>query len=142
VPYCNLVEIKKQLPEAVIVQLTDDTLIGAVVVENVDKAIADADAEIDGYCRKKYDVPFTPVPSIINKLAVDISIYNLFSRRDSEPPKVRTDRYNAAVRVLENIAKGTVTIGAGEDTATQAPADLPQFSTPDPVFTKDSLKGF
>jgi phage gp36-like protein len=142
VQYCTYGEIKKQLPDAVIIQLTDDDLTGAVVMENVDKAIADAGSEIDGYCRKRYDVPFEPVPSIINKLAVDISIYNLFSRRDSEPPKVRTDRYNAAVRVLENIAKGTVTIGAAEDTVTQAPADLPRFTTPDPVFTKDSLKGF
>ena len=140
--YCTLSEINKQLPEAVIIQLTDDDLTGAVDMENVDKAIADAGSEIDGYCRKRCDVPFAPVPPIINKLAVDISIYNLFSRRDSEPPKVRTDRYNAAVRVLESIAKGTVTLGASEDNVTQAPADCPKFTTPEPVFTKDSLKGF
>lgn len=140
--YCTLDDIKRQLPEAVVIQLTDDSQTGAVAMENVDKAIADAGSEIDGYCRKRYDVPFAPVPAIINKLAVDIGIYNLFSRRDVEPPQVRTDRYNAAVRVLENIARGTVTIGMEEETAAQAPADLPWFATPEPVFTRDSLKRY
>ena len=49
--YCILDDVKKQLPEAVIMSLTDDEIIGEIDETNFEKAIADADAEIDGYCR-------------------------------------------------------------------------------------------
>ena len=46
----------------------------------IDAAIADADAEIDGYLAKRYAVPLAPAPRVINKFSKDIAVYNLFSR--------------------------------------------------------------
>ena len=48
---CTLDDVKKQLPEAVIISLTDDSTVGVIDETNFEKAVADADAEIDGYCR-------------------------------------------------------------------------------------------
>ncbi len=45
-----------------------------------ESAISDACAEIDGYLAKRYRVPFTKTPQVINKFAKDISVYNLVSR--------------------------------------------------------------
>ena len=44
-----------------------------------ESAISDACAEIDGYLAKRYRVPFTKTPQVINKFAKDISVYNLVS---------------------------------------------------------------
>jgi len=142
VSYCTLTDIKKQLPESVITSLTDDSLTGSVDEAVVTEAIVDADAEIDAWVGGRYQVPFSPVPDVIRKVSTDIAVYNLFSRRDSEPPEVRKDRYRNAIKLLESIAKGTVTIGEQEVTAPSGPADLPRHTTPEPVFTKETLKGF
>lgn len=140
--YCTLDEIKKQLPEAVTASLTDDSLTGSIDAAVVGEAIADADAEIDAWVGGRYQVPFSPVPDVICKVSADIAIYNLFSRRDAELPEVRKDRYRNALKLLESIAKGTVSIGAAEQTAAQATGDLPRYTTPEPVFTTETLKGF
>ena len=40
-----------------------------------ESAISDACAEIDGYLAKRYRVPFTKTPQVINKFAKDITIF-------------------------------------------------------------------
>ena len=40
----------------------------------IDEAIADADGEIDGYLAKRYQVPLSPVPKVINKYSKDITM--------------------------------------------------------------------
>jgi len=122
--------------------LSDDSLTGSVGEAVVVEAIADADAEIDAWIGGRYKVPFNLVPDVIRKISIDIAVYNLESRRGGDLPEVRKDRYRNAVKLLESIAKGTVTIGEQEATAPAGPVDLPQFTTPEPVFTKDTLKGF
>ena len=46
----------------------------------IEAAIADADGEIDGYLAKRYTVPISPAPRVLNKFSKDIAVYNLFSR--------------------------------------------------------------
>lgn len=78
-----------------------------------DRAIADADAEIDSYCGIQYDVPFSaPAPAMVRKLSVDIAIYNLYSRRGDVIPDERKERYNSALRFLRDVAKGIISLGA------------------------------
>lgn len=77
-------------------------------------AIADACAEIDGYLAKRYSVPFRKTPQVIRKFAKDISVYNLVSRTgidEGEREKTFLNRYNAAIKFLLDVAKGTIDIG-------------------------------
>ncbi len=77
----------------------------------ITRAIADSDAEIDGYCSTKYaDLPFSTVPVMIRKISVDIAIYNLFSRRRGATED-RLQRYKDAIKFLSNVANGTVSMG-------------------------------
>jgi len=108
--YCTEDDIKKQLPENKLIELTDDDGDGVVDTGVVDKAIADADAEIDTYLSGRYTVPLSPAPAIVNKVSVDISIWNLFSRRQVAD-EVAKERYRAAVDLLKLIAKGDVSLG-------------------------------
>jgi len=108
-PYCTLNDLKEKVPEATLIDLTDDENTGAVVTSRIDRAIADADAEIDGYCAGRYSVPLNPVPAIILKFSVDIAIYNLMQRKEST--ESWDTAYKNAIRFLKDVAKGSASLG-------------------------------
>lgn len=94
-----------QVPETVVARLTDDSGGSPPVVDDdkVLRAIADTDALIDSYCESSYTVPFDSIPVLIRKISVDISIYNLYSRKEKVPEE-REKRNTAALALLEDIA--------------------------------------
>lgn len=141
--YSTIDDIKKLIPEASVIQLTDDEGNDQVNQARVDEAIASADAEIDSYCGGRYAVPFTTAPDIIKKISVDIAIYNLYSRRVEVIPETRAERYRNAIRQLEGIAKGLISIGmTPEPESPNAAQVFINRTEDDRVFTKDSLSGF
>ena len=102
--YCTQDDILDQVDESVLIQLTDPD--GAAIDEDVvTRAIEDADATIDSYCQGRYTIPLSPVPDKIRQISVDITIYNLFSRRGDTAHETRKDRHKEAIRFLE--AHGT-----------------------------------
>jgi phage gp36-like protein len=141
--YSTLADIKKLLPEEVIVQLTDDEGLGAVGQARVDEAVTQADAEIDSYIGGRYSVPLSTVPDIVKKHSVDIAIYNLYSRVVQDVPEIRRERYKNAISQLKDIARGTVSLGMADPPAAAddggAETNKP---TDENVFTRDSLEGF
>jgi len=141
-PYSTLTDLKKLIPETVIIQLTDDENTGSVNQERVDEAIASADAEIDSYCGGRYTVPFTTVPDIVRKISVDIAIYNLYSRKVEEIPETRSDRYKNDIRQLGDIATGKITIGETDATVPESGGVQTNTTADDRIFTKDSMSGF
>jgi phage gp36-like protein len=141
--YSTLDDIKKHLPEEVLVQLTDDENLGTINHERVDEAIAQADAEINSYCGGRYSVPFSMVTDVAKKLSIDIAIYNLYSRIMTEIPPVRAERHHNAIRQLEAISKGIISLGV--DPAPSAPTDATaETNKPSDmnVFTRKNLEGF
>lgn len=116
--YCAKADVSPKLIDGeTLVQLTDDYDTGIADDAVITEAIADADAEIDGYCARRYDVPFSPVPRIITKLSIDLTIYNLYDRRLGAPEHIEKRRDNA-IKLLGNIAKGLVSLGADEPEST------------------------
>lgn len=73
-----------------------------------DRAVADADAEIDSYLAARYPLPLAAVPPVLTRIAADITRYRLWNDQASD--EVRT-RYEDARRLLENLARGTVSLG-------------------------------
>ncbi len=110
--YSTQADIQEQLPEAILIDLTDDAGAGSVDEAVVTRAIADADAEIDGYCGTCNEVPFSPVPDLIRSHSVTIAIYNLYARRDLGLSETRRKRYDDAVRFLRDVSNGVVTLGS------------------------------
>ena len=138
--YCTINDILKMLDEADLIDLTDDTLTGAYDAAVVDRAIDDADAEINGYVGTRYAVGRDPVPPGLRKYSVDIAIYNLYSRRKTVNEEWRK-RYEDAVRYLELVAKGQISLGAG-DAEPGAVNHAPQISGPPRLFSRHKLKGY
>ena len=107
-------------------------------------AIADADAEIDGYLAKRYAVPLSPAPKVINKFSKDIAVYNLFSRigiDESTDQKTYLNRYNAAIKFFELVADGKVSIGTEADDPASAAATGFSAKSNTRLFTRGSMRG-
>ncbi len=140
-PYCTQDDILQQLDEATLIQLTDDTGIGSVDTEMVARAISDADATIDAYCQGHYSLPLEPVPAVIRKISVDISIYNLYSRRADSVPENRLERYKNAVRFLERVSAGQISLGAAAP-APETTGNSVDIDQNERIFTRDNMEGF
>ena len=135
--------IRNQLEEARLIQLTDDEGTGAVVTARVNQAISDADEEINGYLGARMSVPVFPVPESLRRLSVDLAVYNLYSRREKVPDN-RMERYRAAVRFLEQVALGKISLGQGDPEGTPLDPECPETAgdNPERTFTRTSLTGF
>jgi len=139
--YCALADITATIPAQTVINLTDDSDVGAVDQAKVTAAIADADAEIDSYCAARYTVPFSPVPAVIRKCSADIAVYNLYSRCAESIPESRKERYKNALELLKNIAKGIVTLGeVPAPAANPESAGRPEISGPPRIFTRDTMR--
>jgi phage gp36-like protein len=142
-PYSTVEDLRKLLPEEVLIQLTDDEALEAVNTGRAQEAIQQADAVIDAYLGARYQVPLAePVPELIKKLSVDMAIYHLYSRRTEEMPELRRQRYRDALKTLKDISQGLISLGAQEPNPSRE--DGPQVSTSeqDRTFTKDTLEGY
>ncbi len=139
--YCLKADLLEKVDESILIQLTDDDGLGVVADDVVTKAIEDADAEIDGYCGKRYSVPFSTVPGMIKKLSQDIALYNLFQRRSGATEEKKRD-YENAIRFLRDVSKGAVSLGADDPDGVPAQSETPQISSSTRVFSRDNLKGW
>jgi phage gp36-like protein len=139
--YCTQDDLLKKIDYDTLVQLTDDHNTGGIVAAIVTEAIADADAEIDGYCGRRHPVPFSTVPAIIKKHSVTIAIKNLYARRRGAPENRRQD-YDDAIAFLKDVAKGIVTLGEDDPDGLPAETHTVDIDGPDRIFDRDELKGF
>ncbi|MEM5787183.1 MAG: DUF1320 domain-containing protein [Syntrophobacteraceae bacterium] len=141
-PYCSIDDIRNQLDEARLVQLTDDEGAGVVSEARVSRAISDADQEINCYLGSRSAVPVQAAEPL-RRLSVDISIYNLYGRRE-KVPAIRMERYRSAVRFLEQVAIGKITLGEADPEGTPRESEAPRMSedNPERAFTRTSLAGF
>ena len=134
--YCTKQDlIDAGITEAQLNQLSknDDTAVA--------KCISAADSEIDGYVSLKYSVPRDPPELILKKLSINLAIYNLFRRKNITPDDRRKD-YDNAIRLLESLARGTLSLGAAEGETAEPKESGGSFSAPARVFDRDGMKGF
>ncbi len=140
--YSTIDDIRKLVPEDELTALTDDESLGAVDQGRVTEAIEQADAEIDSYCAVRYMVPVSPVPGLLKKFSVDIAVYSLYSRAVQSVPEVRSERYRSAVRQLEGISKGTLTLGVREAQPSEVTGAETNMRSDTAVFTRKGMEGF
>ncbi|TEB09146.1 gp436 family protein [Pelotomaculum propionicicum] len=132
--YCTLADLEKRLDRQKLIEISndrdnpvlDDQGNPTVNEANVNMAIEEAGAEMDTYLGRRYPVPLSPVPDVVVKLAVDIAIYNLFSRgwMQQEDQTIYT-RYRGAIKLLEKMASGKVQLpGREQGIVVRAPAKV------------------
>lgn len=108
----------------------------------VEESIKSADAEINGYLAKRYELPLSTVPENISKYSKDIALYNLFSRigiDQGERESIYSTRYKNSIRYLENVAKGVVDLGL-KPVSQVANTGFQMNSSPR-LFSRNSMRG-
>lgn len=94
--------------EQELIQLTDRDGDGLEDTEVLDRAAADADAEINAYVGARYALPLPSTPELLKRVARDLVRYFLFDQR--APEEVRL-RYQRAVKLLDSIRSGDTSLG-------------------------------
>lgn len=141
--YSTQADLEKRISEIELFQLTsDDTDAEEADGDVIAEAIADADEEINSFVGVRYPVPFTTVPGRLKTISADIALYNLFSRRGDVVPEIRTERYKSAIRFLQDVGKGTATLGALDPGGNPPDTDGVAYETSDQVMTDLKLGGF
>lgn len=118
--------------------LTDPGKTGTPDGDKIERALADAGEEIDGYIRQRYALPLSPPPGLLVRIEVDIAIYRL-SESDSETTEDARKRYEDAIRLLARIADGSVSLGIeGPEPATARPL---RASAQESKLGRESMRG-
>ena len=122
-----------------LLQLTDRANTGSIDDTVITRALADADAEINGYIATRYTLPLSPVPPELERLACDIARYRLYDRSVT---KLVEQRYKDAIRVLQDVSAGKAGLGVGTTNQEPTTHDAAQISSTTPVFRRSEAGGF
>lgn len=109
--YCTSEDIEKQITTPTLIQLTNDK--GEDVIDETVtfEAILYSSTLIDGYLRGKYTLPLDTHFPLLRIIAIDLSIYRLYSRRlQADMPDSILEQYKEAIKTLEKIQKGTIAL--------------------------------
>lgn len=110
----------------------------------IETAIEDADAEINSFLARRFQLPLAivTIPRPLHRVAVSIAIYWL-SERGSQITDLIQKRYDDAIRTLKEIANGTRDLGL--PTAIPVPetdnGKIIVVSDNQRQFTRNNLKG-
>lgn len=127
--YSTVDEVKRLLNPSVLANLTDDTGAGVIDETKVTDAIAQADAEIDGYVSVVLTTPLEPVPLLIKTISAQIAIWRLYMRQE-HPNAAWESVYKNAIKMLANIAEGRLTFGPAPGAIAPAPQSVSVASKP------------
>lgn len=133
-PYAVKADMLEEFSENELIQLTDRDIpqAGAIVDAVLNRAIDGASAEIDGYLAR-YAGQVLALP-ILTRYCCDMARYRLY--RDAAPEEVR-NRYKDAIRFLEMVASGKISLGAPAEAA--ASATTIQFTAGQKVFAREDV---
>ena len=122
-----------------IAQISNTGLEGGVDNARVVQVLTDTDALINGYLVSRYAIPLSTVPEVLVPFACDIARC-LLARLPTDEMK---DRKKAALRWLELVAKGDLSLGV--DPEGQQPAEsgggAKAVGSPR-TFSQESLRDF
>lgn len=109
--YCTQEDIEKQITTPTLIQLTSDDSQNAIDETVTFEAILYSSTLIDGYLRGKYTLPLDTHFPLLRIIAIDLSIYRLYSRRlRAEMPESILAQYKESIKTLEKIQKGTIAL--------------------------------
>ncbi len=138
--YATQSDLEQFISEDELIGLTDDEDTGAVVSSRIESVLETASITIDGYLGGRYELPFSSPPQILTKLCVDIAGYLLHIRRN-EVSESWEKRHNNAIRFLEKVNGGKLSLGVGDPEGTGENEKF-QVGTSEKIFSKDELDKF
>lgn len=143
--YCTVDDLRASQLTIRLIEATDDAHpnnSGAVNSAIAEEMIALACGVIDGYIAGRVTLPLVQVPVIIRKIAVDLSLFNLYERVGKTAKDSPIDRRKeSALALLRDIQKGALSLGVPAEPGTIAPySGGALISTGTAEFTMDSMR--
>ncbi|PKR90873.1 DUF1320 domain-containing protein [Pleomorphomonas diazotrophica] len=139
--YATLQDLIDRFGRTELVQLTDRTNKPASTIDEsvVARALTDAEATINGYVARRYQLPLTSVPEALTKKACDIARYYLHGKAaDKDSPVYLA--HKEATTWLQDVAKGLVVIEAEGIAPAAAGGGVIRANPSGRVFTRQSLR--
>lgn len=139
--YCTQDQLTDRYGERALIALTDraETATGAIDADVVARALADTDAQIDGYLAGRYALPLATTPVLVADIAQVIAFWKLHVY--DPDPKVRKD-YDDALKMLRDIADGRVRLAVAGVEPEVSGSDGVQITDRERPLTAENLKGF
>lgn len=142
-PYITVDDLKKAMPEAELIQLTDDEKAGSLTVTalaRINEAISSAGADIDSYAGTKYATPLQSSQKV-KDLACDLTIWRLEKRRRKIRENTQT-AYDAAIAFLKDVAAGRAKLDQPAGAAPQSDVQQVRTTEVEGPFSDENLDGF
>lgn len=137
--YASQTDLQERFGLPELLHLTDEANSGSVDSVQVNRALEDADAEINGWLAARYSLPLASPPALLKRLACDMARYHLYSDRVTDAVR---QRYEDAGKLLKALSLGQVQLG---DSATLPVAPAISgigISAPARVFASDTLADY
>ena len=111
--YLSPEELLAFMPGKSVAQLTnDDPKAEKADMAKVQEAVRAAEELADGYLRGRYALPLSTVPTLLRDVVRTIARFKLYERRpESKMQDTVLETYKAAVKTLEQIRSGRITLG-------------------------------
>jgi phage gp36-like protein len=154
--YADPQDAQNRYSARILAQLTDEQAGMVINPERLNRALEDASAEINSYLGSHYVLPLSleivkANQSLLTRLTVDIAVYRLMGFRQGGATQEARMNYEDALRTLEKINQGHLTLGPGvgeaplenhPSTVTVASRTPPYENPANAVFTEGTLGGF
>ena len=138
--YATQADLTDRFGAVELAQLTDRASGQVIDTAVLDRALADADAEINSYLASRYALPLASTPTVLVRLAADMARYRLYDDRVTEAVRAR---YQDAVSLLKRLASGEVRLdGATTPPEPAAGSTAVTARSPSRVFGPDVLAGY
>jgi phage gp36-like protein len=142
-PYATQAVLIDRFGSLELIQLTDRSNVPPTTINatTVTRALADAEAVIDGYLRTRYALPLATTPPLLEGVACDLARFYLHSYVGSANAREDVkDGRAAALALLKDISTGRVTLTvAGVE---QPTGGTVLVSGKAPIFSDDNLASF
>lgn len=124
--YCTREDIGKAIPELTLVQLSNDDSAAEQPNESViEDAVRQAEELVDAHLRGRYVLPLETVPTVLRDAVVTLARQWLYGRRpEGAFPEAVKDSGKAAIKLLESIRDGKVTLGLPSGQAAPEPGEI------------------
>lgn len=99
----------------------------------IERAVADADALVDGYLASRYSLPLSATPPNLHQVACAIARYNLLGEAATERAR---DDYKDAIAWLRDVGAGRVLLDSAAPVPGNEPAVVVMYLTSDAVFKR------
>lgn len=140
-PYTTQPDLVDRFGTDELIQISNPTDPTATVVNatRIDNAITDIDALVDAKLAPRFTLPLASVPRVLRNIACDLVRARLYEDRITDHV---ASRERQALKLLDEISAGKLSLGLDDAAQLTPAADGPQFTTPARVFTAGTLADY